>query len=389
MNMLTEFRLRNFKTWKDTGPFRLAPITVFFGGNSSEKSSIGQFLLMLRRTIEQPDRNLVFHTSDDRNPVDLGPYNAYVHNNEEQLNVSFSLRWNCANPVTVSDPRKRGKHMALIARSMAFQADAGVIAEGGVPVSKCFSYRMNPRNGAFRGKSHYCPEPLRVMPLRKFPKTPHLVWLSQGRAREDKVMSPREAEMFLSGEAITVEEKVDGANIGLSIDDTGGFRVQNRGNFLTGKFTGQWEGLRAWIARHEAAIRRHLPPGAVVFGEWCFAQHSMRYDRLPDWFLGFDVLDSHEDRYWSTPRRNEFFSAAGITTIRCLVRGQFAMSDLLIFLSGLSGYRIGPLEGLYLRKENEEWLLQRAKVVRSEFVDEIKEHWSRGPLRLNSLLPAA
>ena len=29
----------------------------------------------------------------------------------------------------------------------------------------------------------------------------------------------------------------------------------------------------------------------ILFGEWCYAQHSIFYDRLPDWFLGFDIYD--------------------------------------------------------------------------------------------------
>ena len=33
--MLTQFQLVNFKSWEDTTPIRLAPLTVFFGRNSS------------------------------------------------------------------------------------------------------------------------------------------------------------------------------------------------------------------------------------------------------------------------------------------------------------------------------------------------------------------
>ena len=48
--MLTHLQLKNFKGWKDTTPIRMAPLTVFFGTNSSGKSSIEQFLLMLKQT---------------------------------------------------------------------------------------------------------------------------------------------------------------------------------------------------------------------------------------------------------------------------------------------------------------------------------------------------
>jgi len=59
--MLRELRIQNFKIWKDTGDIRMAPITLFFGANSSGKSSIGQFLMMLKQTVESPDRKAVFY----------------------------------------------------------------------------------------------------------------------------------------------------------------------------------------------------------------------------------------------------------------------------------------------------------------------------------------
>ena len=38
--MITELRAENFKSWKDTGALRFAPLTGFFGANSSGKTSI-------------------------------------------------------------------------------------------------------------------------------------------------------------------------------------------------------------------------------------------------------------------------------------------------------------------------------------------------------------
>ena len=54
--MLTELHIKNFKAWKDSGPIRLAPLTVLFGTNSAGKSSIPQLLLLLKQTAESPDR---------------------------------------------------------------------------------------------------------------------------------------------------------------------------------------------------------------------------------------------------------------------------------------------------------------------------------------------
>jgi len=221
--------------------------------------------------------------------------------------------------------------------------------------------------------------------LRKFPKTPHVLWLSPQPARGDKVMSALEAEAFVSSGEIAVEEKVDGANLGLSFDEAGRFRMQNRGNFLEGRLSGQWQELRGWFARHETALREHLPRKAVLFGEWCYAQHSMDYTRLPDWFLGFDVLDAESERFWSTPRREVLFAGMGMESIRSVARGRFTLRELRAMLSEPSAYGDGPVEGLYLRREDSEWLFKRAKLVRPEFVQAISEHWSRGRLQVNRL----
>ena len=57
--MLTELRIQNFKSWRDTGVMRFAPLTGFFGPNSSGKTSILQFLLMLKQTVESNQRSQV------------------------------------------------------------------------------------------------------------------------------------------------------------------------------------------------------------------------------------------------------------------------------------------------------------------------------------------
>ncbi|MDQ6950092.1 MAG: AAA family ATPase, partial [Mariprofundales bacterium] len=76
--MLKELRIQNFKGWKDTGSIQMAPITLFFGANSSGKSSIGQFLMMLKQTIESSDRKSVFYPGGKNSVVKLGSYREMV-----------------------------------------------------------------------------------------------------------------------------------------------------------------------------------------------------------------------------------------------------------------------------------------------------------------------
>jgi len=92
--MLTHLHINNFKSWRDTGDIRLAPLTVFFGSNSSGKSSINQFLLMLKQTAQSPDRKRVLHPGDEKTAIDLGTYKDIIYMHEESERISFKLRWN-------------------------------------------------------------------------------------------------------------------------------------------------------------------------------------------------------------------------------------------------------------------------------------------------------
>ena len=91
--MLRNLRIKNFKGWKDTGMMDLAPITVLFGSNSSGKSSIGQFLVMLKQTVRQSDRKTVLLLNGPQTSVDLGSVSDvfYDHNIEEDL--EFDFKW--------------------------------------------------------------------------------------------------------------------------------------------------------------------------------------------------------------------------------------------------------------------------------------------------------
>lgn len=121
--MLTKLRIRNFKSWADTSEIRLAPITVFFGSNSSGKSSLLQFLLMLRQTAESPDRRRVLHPGDLNTPAELGTFRDLVYNHDLSQGIHFTLEWTLPSTLFIVDPISkkefRGKCVAFEA-SIAF-----------------------------------------------------------------------------------------------------------------------------------------------------------------------------------------------------------------------------------------------------------------------------
>ncbi len=221
--------------------------------------------------------------------------------------------------------------------------------------------------------------------FHRFPSTPHLAWLGSGPLRGDKLLTDAEARDFLSGEVV-VEEKIDGANLGISLDDAGGPRFQNRGSWLTPPFAGQWKHLPRWASPLLPQLRQHLGPGLVLFGEWCYATHSVPYCALPDWFVGFDVYEAEAGRFWSVDRRDALLGRLSLPSVPSIHRGPVAMDELLGWVSRPSAYADVPREGIYLRKEGRDgYLEKRCKLVNPDFTQTIDVHWSRRDLCPNRL----
>jgi predicted ATPase len=63
--MLTNLQLKNFKAWSDTGLVDLKPVTMLLGTNSSGKSTLIQSLLLLRQTVQSPDRTIHLNLGGD------------------------------------------------------------------------------------------------------------------------------------------------------------------------------------------------------------------------------------------------------------------------------------------------------------------------------------
>ncbi len=223
--------------------------------------------------------------------------------------------------------------------------------------------------------------------FHKFPHTPHLLWLGTGSPREDKVLTPAEVTEFLSGEVI-VEEKVDGANLGLSLGPDGRVRAQSRGNYLTpGRSHSQWNLLWPWLAEKRESLEEGLQGGLMLFGEWCYARHTVPYDALPDWFLGFDIFESSSRRFWSVDRRNAWLHERGLVSVPEVKRGKVQLNQVSSLLTTSAVGHV-PMEGIYLRLDSAGWLVSRAKVVSAVFKQQIEEHWTRRSVVPNHLAMA-
>lgn len=92
--MITELGINNFKSWKDSGKLQIAPLTGFFGANSSGKTSILQTLLMLKQTVERPPNwSGIIDFGDENSLVKLGSFDDLIHKHNSSSPLQISISW--------------------------------------------------------------------------------------------------------------------------------------------------------------------------------------------------------------------------------------------------------------------------------------------------------
>lgn len=250
--------------------------------------------------------------------------------------------------------------------------------------------------------------------IAKYPRTQHL---------EGSRLQPGDHDLdavplaVLRGRFVVVEEKLDGANAGISVGPDGQLRLQSRGHYLTGgPRERHFAPLKRWAATHAAALTALCADGRVIYGEWLYAKHTIFYDRLPHWFMEFDVLD-RDGTFWSTERRAAQFARAPIITsvpviwsgvvtapaelpalvARALYKSE-RWRDRLRDAAAGAGVDVeravretdpsDDAEGLYVKVEDGGRVVERYKWIRPGFLTAVLDsegHWLSRPIVPNQL----
>lgn len=227
-----------------------------------------------------------------------------------------------------------------------------------------------------------------MKPILKYPRTPHLEGSQLQKGDEELAVIPLGD---LTGLPLVIEEKLDGANCGISFDSDGALLLQSRGHLLSGgPRERQFDLLKRWANHHRAALWKILGPRFVMYGEWLYARHQIVYDQLPHYFLEFDILDRDRKEFLSTPRRRELLRGSPVVSAPLLSSGGEKIKTVEALL-GPSQYSSSEwVEGLYIKWEDDDKVLGRYKYVRSSFrqaVEDAGAHWMDRPIETNLLQP--
>lgn len=104
--MLDQLHVENFKAWKKLD-IKLSQVTGLFGTNSSGKSSLLQFLLMLKQTKNATDRGLVLDFGGPGQLVNLGSYKDVIHSHDAKQRLEWNIQWTLPQKTNIYDPTKK------------------------------------------------------------------------------------------------------------------------------------------------------------------------------------------------------------------------------------------------------------------------------------------
>ena len=233
----------------------------------------------------------------------------------------------------------------------------------------------------------------------KYPRTPHLFG-SRGTS-DDKHLGEEESDCLIAEKSLIVEEKIDGTNVGIHFTSTGEMVLQCRGHLITEGMHSQYDLFKQWATVKRFALEQRFEDRYILFGEWMYARHSIHYRQLPHYFFEFDIFDKEEQAFLSLERRVALLEGLGIETVPVLHTGSLGRQELkgLITTSCFDSQFENPqskrldkfMEGLYLRTEADGIVTSRAKFVRPEFVEKVKEstHWQHQTMVPNLLKQGA
>lgn len=151
----------------------------------------------------------------------------------------------------------------------------------------------------------------------KYNRTFHLPW-SKGATNDDKIAPSVDS---LLNQPLIITEKMDGSNT--SLEASGCFA-------RTHAAPPNHPSFDALKALH-ASIKYIIPENLQIFGEWCFALHSIPYDALPGYFMTFGIrhLGGQKPWWYDWAQVEQWSAKIGLPTVPVVWKGFVASEETL------------------------------------------------------------
>ena len=184
----------------------------------------------------------------------------------------------------------------------------------------------------------------------KFPKTPHLFDLGNVQS-DDILVDEKTCDYFIKNCNVTIEEKIDGSNLGISMEDYK-FVIKNRSHIIKTNEHQQYSKLEQWIGDHYEDLYKILEKHQcryILYGEWLQATHTINYTKLSDYFIAYDIFDKLENKFYSRKKFRSIMEKTNIKVIPMMYHGVIESKNFMLKLMDSSSNfdDSKKIEGLY------------------------------------------
>lgn len=207
------------------------------------------------------------------------------------------------------------------------------------------------------------------MNKHKYPRTMHFPF-SMSATADDKVL--KSVDHF-HGKEVVATMKMDGENTSLY---RGGYHVRS--------LDSRHHPSRDWLKAFHNTFAHDIPEDWRVCGENLYARHSISYEELPSYFMGFSVWDETNTAL-SWDDSVEFMELLGVAPVQVLYRGPF---DEALFRKMGKDWDGTKNEGFVVRLADaiayEDFATSVAKWVRPKHVT-TDTHWMHAAIVSNGV----
>jgi predicted ATPase len=134
--MLSRLRFTNFKSWAEAD-LACGKITGVFGTNSSGKTSLIQFLLLMKQTKDATDRKVTLELNGDI--VKLGTIKDAIHRHKESGVINIGLTFELDSELVLADPSEKRRSAVAQGTQLTLETEIGVHQQVPLARSLCYS----------------------------------------------------------------------------------------------------------------------------------------------------------------------------------------------------------------------------------------------------------
>lgn len=205
----------------------------------------------------------------------------------------------------------------------------------------------------------------------EYQRIPHLN--KESNMTHDDICLEHDIEFPLK---VWVQEKIDGANMGISWFDDAPI-IRNREHILKKgyskiktpakkQFTSAWN----WVHSHEQdikTIQKTWQSPITIYGEWMNYVHSIKYNKLPDYFIAYDIWSVEDNKFLAPDIVENLLLGTNISYIKPIEVQFNSLNDIITMSEKKSDYRDGIVEGIVLKTKTGDFLDSTWKIVNKHF----------------------